>query len=465
MAEVLIVDDDQMLCDMVSRKLCNLGHTATAASSLKEGLTVAQGALFDLVLLDVRLPDGSGLEEINTFKSLRSQPEILIITGEGDADGAKMAIETGAWDYIEKPLSMREIGLQLNQVLLYRQEKNRNGDIRLLSRAGIIGDAPQIESCLEQAALVANTDAPVLITGETGTGKELFARAVHNNSTRRDQPFIVLDCAAFPEHLVESMLFGHLRGAFTGAERPRDGLIMEAAGGTLFMDEVGELTLDVQRKFLRVLQEKCFRPVGGNGEIASDFRLVSATNRDLEKMVRAGTFREDLLYRLQASTIQLPPLRDRKSDIEPLVLHHLSAWCKQYGKDMKGVSQEFMEALNNYSWPGNVRELIHTIDAVMSAAQMHDTLFPIHLPPAIRVSVKQTSLPSDVATHVGVTVPAEAESTSLSLKETLERREKSYLENLVLRTHGDIKRICKISGLSRSGLYARLKKYGIERPL
>lgn len=464
MAEVLIVDDDRMLCDMVSRKLRNLGHVATSASSLKEGLALAQGAVFDLVLLDVRLPDGSGLEEINTFKSLNSQPEILIITGEGDADGARMAIETGAWDYIEKPLSMREIGLQLNQVLLYRQEKNRNGQIRLLSRAGIIGDAPKMEACLEQVALVADTDVPVLITGETGTGKELFARALHNNSNRRNKPFIVLDCAAFPEHLVESMLFGHVRGAFTGAERPRDGLILEAAGGTLFMDEVGELTLDVQRKFLRVLQEKSFRPIGDNKEIVSDFRLISATNRNLENMVKAGTFREDLLYRLQASAIQLPPLRERKADIEPLVLHHMSVWCKQYGKDMKGVSKEFMAALNNYSWPGNVRELMHAIDGVMGTAQMHDTLFPIHLPPAIRVSVKQTSLPEESANWGSITIQAETEPPSLSLKETLERKEKSYLENLMLLTDGDIQRICRISGLSRSGLYVRLKKYGIERP-
>lgn len=465
MAEILIVDDDRMLCDMVIRKFRGLNHSITAAHSLREGKEIAAASRFDIILLDVRLPDGSGLEEIPAFKSSLAQPEIIIITGEGDMDGAKIAIETGAWDYIEKPLSMREIVLQLNQALLYRREKEKHEQVRILEKTGIIGEDPKLKRCLEQVALAASTDAPVLISGETGTGKELFARAVHANSRRSDGPFVVLDCAALPENLVGSLLFGHVKGAYTGAESSRGGLIYEARQGTLFMDEVGEMPLEVQKTFLRVLQERTFRPVGGTDEQQSDFRLVTATNRDLEQMVEDGLFRKDLLYRLRSSTIQLPPLRERMGDIESLALYHITSCCKHYGIPIKGVSREYIAALQQYSWPGNVRELLNTIDSTIGLAQMHDTLFSIHLPATIRVSIKQSGQLPRKDPAAPVADFSEADSTRASLKEVLEKREKSYLQDLILQTQGDIRLACSISGLSRSGLYARLKKYGIDRSM
>ncbi|PID40364.1 MAG: Fis family transcriptional regulator [Proteobacteria bacterium] len=463
MAKILIVDDDRMLCEMVCHKLHTLKHETAHAHTLGDALQAVQTSTFDLVLLDVRLPDGSGLESLPQFKALKSRPEIIIITGEGDPDGAELAIKTGAWDYIEKPLSMREIKLQVTRALDYRHEKSVRGAVRVFKRTGIIGSDAKLEASLERVAQCAVTDTPVLISGQTGTGKELCARAVHTNSRRAKGPFIVLDCAAFPEKLVESMLFGHRKGAFTGAEHDREGLILQADGGTLFMDEVGELPMPIQKAFLRVLQERCFRPIGGSRELKSDFRLVAATNRNLEKMVEDGQFRKDLLFRLKAAAIHLPPLKERPSDIEPLILHYLSAFCKRYRIPMKGVSPEVIESLQAYSWPGNIRELINTIDVAIANAGEHDMLVPMHLPTDMRVRLKRQSIIKPKGALAVPAVTKNQDGDLPSLKTCVEEAEKNYFNHLMLRTGGDIKSACRISGLSRSGFYARLKKYGIER--
>jgi DNA-binding NtrC family response regulator len=465
MARILVVDDDQMLCGMVCHQLNILGHKTDSAHSLAQGLRSAVSQRgFDIVILDVRLPDGSGLESLPLFKAALSQPEI-IITGEGDIDGAELAIETGAWDYIEKPISMREITLQVTRALQYRHEKVTRSIPTLFKRKAIIGSSPILEICLEKMAQSAGTDAPVLITGETGTGKELFARAIHDNSRRSSGPFVVLDCAAFPENLVESMLFGHCKGAFTGAEQERQGLIMQADKGTLFMDEVGELSLTVQKAFLRVLQERRLRPLGGKNELESDFRLIAATNRDLARMVESGHFRKDLLFRLKAATIQLPTLKERKTDIENLAMHYISSLCKRYGMDPKGVSNEFIQALEAYAWPGNVRELINAIDSAITAAQDHGVLYPMHLPVNIRVNLRFRQQKNKAV------VPRDRNHRTTdvdglpSLKDSLEQAEKQYFELLMSRINGNIQAACRISGLSRSGVYARLKKYGISRTI
>ena len=464
MSDILIIDDDKMLCEMLSRKLQYLGHNTTIANTLSHGLKIGLRSAFDLVLLDVRLPDGSGLEAIPRFNSSESQPEVIIITGEGDPDGAELAIETGAWDYIEKPLSMREISLQVTRALQYHEGKTTRRPARLLKREGIIGSDPKMESCLEKVAQASNTDTPVLITGETGTGKELFARAVHTNSHRAEGSFVVLDCATLPENLVESILFGHCKGAYTGAHHHSDGLILGADHGTLFLDEVGELPPAVQKAFLRVLQEHRFRPVGSRQEVESDFRLVAATNRDLDEMVQRDRFREDLLFRLRASSIHLPSLKKRKGDIEPLVLHFISRFCKQYNMGVKGVSSEFIETLNIYSWPGNVRELANAIDSAVANASEYDVLFPMHLPANIRISLKRQTIGKGTPKKIPKPHEKKADTPLPDLKTTIENCEKQYFEFLMNQTHGNIKDACKISGLSRSGLYGRLKKYNIERP-
>ena len=392
MANILIVDDDKAICESLADFIKPMGHNVAYVFRLKEGMEKINTAAFDLVFLDVRLPDGSGLEKLPTIREAASSPEVIIITGEGDPDGAELAIKSGCWDYIQKPLSPKKVALSLKQVLQYREEKTRKKPPLVLKREGIIGHSARLQHYLEIVAKAATTDANVLITGSTGTGKELFARAIHENSPRSDEAFVVVDCAALPQTLIESMLFGHQKGAFTGADKSRQGLIKEADGGTLFLDEVAELPMTVQGTFLRVFQERRFRPVGSRHEYRRDFRLISATNRDISQMAQTGTFRNDLLFRLRAIVIDLPPLRDRTEDIKDLAFHYMAKFCDRFGIGTKGFSPEFLEALMNYSWPGNVRELITAIERVLTIARDEHTLFPIHLPTHIRSQLARASV-------------------------------------------------------------------------
>ncbi|BCL62221.1 hypothetical protein DGMP_29140 [Desulfomarina profundi] len=308
MADILIIDDDLVLSEMLVDQMMRLGHKAEMVNTLAEGLEKSKECFYDVVLLDVQLPDGNGLESLGHFKNTSSCPEVIIITGQGEADGAEKAVLSGAWGYIEKPHVIRELNLQLTRALQYRQEKMRVNKIPVaLKRKNIIGSSPAINKCLDQVAQAAASDVSVLVAGATGTGKELFAKAIHENSSRCHKNFVVVDCAALPENLIESTLFGHVKGAFTGADREQNGLVKQADGGTLFLDEVGELPLNTQKKFLRLLQEHEYRPVGSSSQQYSDFRLVAATNRNLEECVSRDEFRDDLLFRLQAVTIKLPP--------------------------------------------------------------------------------------------------------------------------------------------------------------
>src|SRR4030042_558372 len=297
MATVLIIDDDKLICDWIATVVTRLGHPPGSTHLPREGLRKVQSDSFDIVFLDVEMPDGSGLESMPKIKAARSSPEIIVITGLGDPDEAERAIRNGAWDYLEKPASFEAIKLPLLRALEYQAERKPGNSSTVLKRNGIIGDSQKIASCLELLAQAASSDANVLITGETGTGKELFAKVVHYNSSRAKRNFVVVDCTALPETLVESVLFGHARGAFTGAERTEEGLVKQADGGTLFLDEIGELPISIQKKFLRVIQEHRFRPVGGRQEIDSDFRLVAAPNRSLETMGQERRVREDLPFR------------------------------------------------------------------------------------------------------------------------------------------------------------------------
>jgi two-component system, NtrC family, response regulator len=284
MADVLIVDDDKSLAEMLVGQIVAAGHKAEAANTLAEGSNKIKKNAFDVVLLDVQLPDGNGLEYLPQFKDARSKPEVIIITGQGEADGAEKAILSGAWSYIEKPYVFRELSLHLSRALQYRQEKKKVVEVPVaLKRERIIGSSKSLSKCLDQVARAACCDVSVLITGATGTGKELFAKAIHENSARSGKHFVVVDCAALPETLIESILFGHVKGAFTSAEKQQDGLVRHAHGGTLFLDEVGELSIGIQKTFLRLLQEHEYRPVGSSKHEYSDFRLVAATNRDLSE--------------------------------------------------------------------------------------------------------------------------------------------------------------------------------------
>ncbi|MEM3402510.1 MAG: sigma-54 dependent transcriptional regulator [Candidatus Hadarchaeales archaeon] len=394
MARILVVDDDESFCKAVVTYLEERGYKATSASTLSHGLGLAHNADFDVVLLDVALPDGSGLDHIRTFKKVSSQPEVIIITGTDFLDGPRLAIEADAWDYLRKPISFQELELQLTRAMQYRQGRLYQPKTVALKWKGIVGESPVMSRCFDLVAQAASSESPVLITGESGTGKELFARAIHENSKRARGSFVVVDCGALPEQLIISILFGHRRGAFTGADRDHPGLLAQAHGGTLFLDEVGELSLITQRAFLRVLQEKRFRPVGSKEEMESDFRIIAATNRDLEAMVQEGTFRQDLFYRLKGIVIQIPPLRERKEDIKPLIIHYMGKLCDKYGMDLKGFSPEVLQLLEQYPWPGNVRELIHTLESVIARAANDPVIFPVHLPAPIRLKMLKDVTPA-----------------------------------------------------------------------
>ena len=464
MANVLIIDDDAIFSEMLAMTVSRMSHTVDTAMTLEDGLRKATSEYIDVVFLDVRMPDGNGLDYLPQFAETPSQPEVIIITGLGDPDGAEMAIRSGAWAYVQKGSSIKEITLPLARALQYRQEKTTRPAPVSLKRNGIIGNSPRLRSALDLMAQAANSHSNVLITGETGTGKEVFARAIHENSSRSENNFVVVDCAALPATLVESVLFGHERGSFTGADRAQEGLVAQANKGTLFLDEVGELPMAMQKAFLRVLQEHHFRPVGGNKMIKSDFRLVAATNRTLDDMVSKGQFRSDLLYRLRTFVIELPGLREFKEDIKELAMYHMVELCERNMTGTKGFSSEFLNALMAYDWPGNVRELVHTLDRAIASAQDEPTLYSKHLPPHIRIQLARSAVMEDSgASRQPETTPI-PDRRLPKLAEYRENMERQYFKELVAISEGDMKRACDISGLSRSRLYDLLKKYEIGKP-
>jgi two-component system, NtrC family, response regulator len=468
LAKVLIIDDDEMFGEMLAEMIQTLGHESQCALTLKDGLRLATSGKFDVVFLDVRMPDGSGLELLPRVRETSSSPEVIIITGAGDPDGAELAILNGAWDYIEKQSSIQQMSLPLVRALQYRQEKRIKQPAVALKLEGIVGKSLQMRACYDLLAQAASSDANVLIYGETGTGKELFAKAIHANSPRTAKHFVVVDCAALPASLVESALFGHEKGAFTSADRTQAGLIKQADGGTLFLDEVGELHLDMQKAFLRVLQERRFRPVGSRFETESDFRLVAATNRDLDQMSAKGLFRKDLLFRLRAISVDLPPLRSRADDIKELAFYHTARICDRWGVGPKGFSPEFLKAILTYDWPGNVRELFNTLEGALAEARYEPTLFPKHLPSQIRIKVARAAVSKETCSN-GHNGSLEAPSARVLPKlrdfrqAAIDEAEKQYLIDLMSLTEGRVQEACRVADLSLPRLYALLKKNGISR--
>jgi two-component system NtrC family response regulator len=461
MANILIIDDDKNLAKMLFDHVGAKGHDVVMRHSLADGLAALHDSAVDVVLLDVQLPDGNGLDHIEPIAASSSRPEIIIITGQGEADGAEKAVLSGAWSYIEKPFVIRELPLQLTRVLQYREEKKRVMKVPVaLKRNSIIGSSSGITGCLDQVARASFSDVSVLVTGATGTGKELFAQSIHENSSRASENFVVVDCAALPETLIESTLFGHVKGAFTNADSASDGLIKHAHKGTLFLDEVGELPMSIQKTFLRLLQEHEYRPVGSTEHRYSDFRVVAATNRDLEACVANGTFRADLLFRLQALTIELPPLKDRIEDIHDIVLHCVARLCKRYGLEIKGVATDFIEALEGHDWPGNVRELYQTIEQVFTHPNLGPTCFAFHLPPQFRV--KQARAGVKAQNGADIVVAEDPEETLLPWSEHKIQCEHDYLVRLARRSNNNVTEAARLSKISRTRLYQLISKHGIN---
>jgi len=467
MDRILIIDDDEMFCELLTNALADGEYEILSAYTLEKGMELVEASPFDIVFLDVNLPDGNGLEKLEAIRDTPSSPEVIILTGAGTADGAELAIKSGAWDYIQKPSSITAMTLPLIRALQYRKEKQKKRVSSTLKLEGIIGSSPRMKACYDLVREAASSNANVLVTGETGTGKELFAKAIHENSRCVGRSFVVVDCAALQENLLESTLFGYEKGAFTGADQRREGLIKQADGGTLFLDEIGELSLSIQKGFLRVLQERRFRPLGSAKEMDSDFRLIVATNRKLDEMAASSRFRADLLFRVRSMTIELPPLRDHADDIPEIALYHINRICQRIGIEAKKLSPDFLEALLAYSWPGNIRELVHAVERAITAALSGATLFRKHLPSSIRVKLAQAAA-DGVAVKTELPEIAKIPARLPRLKElretTYAKVEKDYLKALLEATGGDIGQACRISDLSRTRLYELLRKHRLAIP-
>ena len=461
MVKILIIDDDKHICQVLAKKFSRMDYEVHFSLTLEQGLEKIFAHEFDIVFLDINLPDGNGLNAIEVIGEHNFPPEIIIMTGDSDSESAELAMKSKAWDYIQKDKSHKEFQFSMLRALEYRQEKQSRPYEKRIKTRSIIGDSPQIQACIDKVSKASKNDVPILITGETGTGKELFAIAAHENSLRAQNDFIVVDCASLPEHLVESVLFGHTKGAFTGADSDKTGLIKMADKGTLFLDEVGELPLIMQKKFLRVLQEKKFRPIGGKKEIASDFRLVSATHRNVPEMIKKGSFRQDFYFRIASVTIEIPPLRDRKSDIPLLVAHYMDRKSTMFNHSPHKISKDFIRDLVGFNWSGNIRELFNAIDYASSDAFNESILFAKHLPDNIRIFNIKNKIKKQISPEKKYKTTNTAPVENLTLKDYIEQKKYKYIKDLMTHTKRNIKTACSLSGLSRGHLYSLFKKYSI----
>ncbi len=453
--KVLVVDDEQGLRRTVSMILEDEGYEVATASGGEEGLTKALEDGVDVVLCDVRMPDLDGLEFLERYRSSGGQGLVITMTAYGSLEVALEAMKRGAYDYIAKPFSGDEVVLTLKKAeereALGREVARLRRQVQVERRhTGIVAKSPAMIRALEMVGKVAPHPSTVLVTGESGTGKELVARLIHSESARADGPFVPVNCGAIPENLLESELFGHVRGAFTGALQNRVGLFEEAAGGTLFLDEVGELPSSLQVKLLRILQDHEVRRVGESTTRQVDVRVVAATARDLEQDVEDGQFRSDLFYRLNVLNIHLPPLRHRGEDIPPLVRHFISAYNPLLGKEVTGVSPAAMERLLAYPWPGNVRELENVIERAMvltESAQVEEE----QLPECVRH-------PESATVRAADSLPAD----ELSVKKHSARLERQLIARALEVTEGNRTRASELLDLSYRALLYKIRDYGLE---
>ncbi len=387
MARLLIVDDEKSLCQMLEIVFRKDGHLVETVSSGQAAKKKIETQVYDLIICDIRMPDLTGIELLEFFRESRNPAGFILITAVPTMSTAIDALNLGAYQYVIKTDKLvEELKLTVNRALqdLALREENvrlRRELLRVFAHNNIIGQSRQIQSILEMVRTVAPTTSTILITGESGTGKELVARAIHEASSRREKPFVSINCGAFPETLLESELFGYLKGAFTGADANRKGIIESAHGGTLFLDEIGETSPTMQVKLLRVLQERKVRPLGGSTDISIDVRLIASTNRDLQLMLAEGQFREDFYYRISVIPIHVPPLRERAEDIEPLAHGFLRKFSLQMAKVVVDFDREVLEVLKRYSWPGNVRELENAIEHAVAVSGERDSRVRLeHLP-------------------------------------------------------------------------------------
>jgi DNA-binding NtrC family response regulator len=446
-ASILVADDDAVARDLLVEVLTREGYRVRAAAGGAEAIRAAESEVFDVALIDLRMPDVDGLAVLARIRALDPAPPVFILTAFAAIETTIEAIRQGAYDYLSKPFRVDEIKLAVRRVLETERLVRENREFRqeLQSRYDVerlIGQSPEMVEIYRLVARVAAVDTTVLIQGETGTGKELVARAIHYASPRAARPFVAIDCAALPETLFESELFGHEKGAFTGAVQGRRGLLETADGSTCFLDEIGELSLGLQAKLLRVLQERVLRRVGGNEPIPVNLRLIAATNRDLRKRVEEGTFREDLYYRLNGVTIAMPPLRERGADVPLLAHDFMLRYAAAAGKHLEGFAPETLALLSGYRWPGNVRELEHAIERAAALARSA-VILPEDLPPEIRTeTARAPELPAS--------------------RMTLDEVKRWYVSTVLEETGGNKMRAAELLGIDRRTLYRILERQDDE---
>jgi two-component system response regulator HydG len=447
---VLIVDDDEGHAEALAEGLEVDGFACRIAPSGKAGVELASEQSFDAVLTDLVMHDLSGIEVLKEVRRLQPDAAVLLITGHGSLETAIDAMREGATDYLQKPVRLAELRARLSRALEAHRLRRENVELRRqidkrFGFEGIVGHSPAMQRVFEILGQVSGTNATVLVLGESGTGKELVARAIHANSPRSARRFVAVNCAALSEGLIESELFGHVKGAFTGAVAAKEGRIVYADGGTLFLDEVGDMPLATQAKLLRVLETREVQPVGGNSLQRVDIRLVAATNRDLRRMVREGTFREDLLFRLQVVAVELPPLRQRAGDVPLLMEHFLVELSAQHGRAVRGIAPEARAALVRYEWPGNVRELRNVVENMVLLAR-GDVLELEDVPESVRQG--------------GEAAGQRAEGYRLAGR-SLAEVERDLIEADLDLAGGNREKAAKILGIGERTLYRKLKEYGL----
>lgn len=448
--DIMVVEDGESQRVMLRDFLVKEGHSVSEAENGDQAIRQIRNSYFDLVFLDYKMPGKNGLEILREIKRINPEIDIVMMTAYGTIETAVEAMKAGAADYITKPIDLEEVLILIERISERRTLVRENEIMReQLRRKGVSPDniiyrSPAMDALVNMAARVASSRAAVLLQGETGTGKELFAGLIHNLSPRSKRPMITVNCAALPETLLESELFGHEKGAFTGAERRRIGRFEEADGGTLFLDEVGELPPLVQVKLLRFVHQKEFQRLGGNRTIRADVRIISATNKDLKAKVKEGSFREDLYYRLNVVAMVIPPLRKRKEDIPLLIDHFLRHFSLENGKEIKGISREAKDLLLKYDYPGNVRELENIIERAVVISRD-----PI---------ISREDLPFTESTHRG----QEQGKKRRSLKESIEAMERQLIEQAMKEAEDHQTKAAGILGLSERMLRYKLKKYGLK---
>jgi DNA-binding NtrC family response regulator len=441
--KILIVDDELIMRESLAGWLERDGHTVQTAASGEEALEKLKQTHFDIFLVDIKMEGMSGLEVLRRVKESDPDAEVVMITAYGSIPSAIEAMKDGAYDYMLKPFDPNELGVLIEKIIQHQEQARENIYLKEQYKErtrfeSMIGQSKPMQEIFDLICAVAPTDSTILITGETGTGKGLAAKAIHTNSARREGPFVTVNCGAIPEHLMESELFGYQKGAFTDAKKTKKGRLELAHGGTLFLDEIGEISTRMQIDLLRVLEDRVFYRVGGTQPIEADFRVIAATNRNLETAIKEGAFREDLFYRLNVISFEMPSLNQRKEDIPLLAEHFLYRFAQETNKTMNKISREAMDEMMLYDWPGNIRELENAIERAVVVGKEREILpgdLPIfchELPPPIRAS---------------------------SLAEV----EKAHIKQVLIENQWNIARSAKILEIDRSTLYSKIKRYEIAK--